>query len=65
MKLIKYTMFVKDEGDHDSKKWSETDEYYVENGITSEFHAQSIVSYFNRTLRPDEKRRELVSVISL
>ena len=37
--------------------------YVVEDHVTSEQHAQSIIDYFNSTLRPREQPRVLVSVV--
>jgi len=65
MKRIDYTMKVKQVGSDDSTAWNEDTHEMVEESVSNEEHAKSIIKYFNDTLKPYEKARELVSVTDL
>jgi hypothetical protein len=63
MKMINYVMKVNyAAATDDSSAWDEPMSEVVEDNVTAEEHAQSIVDFFNRTLRPGERPRKLVSV---
>lgn len=55
-------MKVKYADAEDSSAWEEPITVFVDTHVTAEQHAQETVDYFNRTLKPHEKERKLVSV---
>ncbi len=65
---VSYTLIAKNEGDDDSKAWREPgmsyplDENETIEDAPAEEHAKSIILYFNGTMKPGEKPRELVGV---
>jgi len=56
-------MRVKKVDTDDSTTWVEEMKYVVDDDMTCEKHAQSIIDFFNSSLRPYEHPRVLVSVV--
>ncbi len=59
---MKFKILVKHIGEDDGQAWEEE---YDKNTQDSEKWAEDIIKWFNETLRPGEKPRELVNVIIL
>lgn len=62
MKTIKYTIFVKYADKPDDTAWKEKMSYVVDDSVTEQSHAESIIERFNKSLRPGERPRKLVKI---